>query len=371
MRRPSMRTLGTLVFLVALSVAIWSQRTLVGDAVDELGSLSLLALGVLLVLAVYERWSRADIVRRLLPSPLSWRAAFTVHDVGNAASKGLPMGGAVGTALRWAICRDASIAPRKLASMLVTYGIATTTATWALALVATSFDMIGRPAEFFDVALVIIATAVISVSWTVLLVTSRNDDMANKMAAVASWVWTRTAGRFERCRGQDPTACAPELRRDVRDFVCRPWGILGRTLGSQVCGAVILLVALRALGVGGELGVAEFLRVFFITHLFGSFAPTPGGVGVVEAGLTGALIAAGVDGPLALAGVIIYRLATYIAPIVVGAGLYAVWRARPFSSPSAPAVESAGSVVPVDGAVAPVMHGAPLPPPSPAIRPVA
>ena len=91
---------------------------------------------------------------------------------------------------------------------------------------------------------------------------------------------------------------------------------------------MILLVALRALGVGGELGTTEFFRVFFLAHLAGTFAPTPGGVGVVEAGLTGALMAAGVETTTALAAVLIYRFATYVVPIVFSAALYLAWRVR-------------------------------------------
>ncbi len=60
--------------------------------------------------------------------------------------------------------------------------------------------------------------------------------------------------------------------------------------------------------------------------LLSSFVPVPGGVGVVEAGLTGALVAAGVDPTTALAGVLVYRLLTHVAPIALGATLYVVWR---------------------------------------------
>ena len=89
---------------------------------------------------------------------------------------------------------------------------------------------------------------------------------------------------------------------------------------------MILLVALRGLGVGDELGLVEFARVYFVVTLLSSFVPVPGGVGVVEAGLTGALVAAGVEPSTALAGVLIYRLLTYVVPIILGALLYAAWR---------------------------------------------
>ena len=129
----------------------------------------------------------------------------------------------------------------------------------------------------------------------------------------------------------------------------RPIGLLARTTAAQACGAVILLVALRGLGVGDELGTVEFARVFFVVTLLSSFVPVPGGVGVVEAGLSGALVAAGVDPAVALAGVLVYRLLTYVVPIVVGAILYAVWRAevrrRPVVGPPSITGRCAGAVV--------------------------
>jgi len=82
-------------------------------------------------------------------------------------------------------------------------------------------------------------------------------------------------------------------RASLREVARRPVGLLLRTALAQAVGAVILLVALRGLGVGAELGSIEFARVFFVVTLLSSFVPVPGGVGVVEAGLTGALVAAG------------------------------------------------------------------------------
>jgi uncharacterized membrane protein YbhN (UPF0104 family) len=136
----------------------------------------------------------------------------------------------------------------------------------------------------------------------------------------------RLAHRVPAVASHDPGASLLEVRDSLRSVARRPAGLLGRTVVAQSCSAVILLVALRGLGVGAELATLEFLRVYFVVTLLSSFAPTPGGVGVVEAGLTGALVAAGVAAPTALAAVLVYRLLTYVTPIVVGASLYVAWR---------------------------------------------
>ena len=84
-------------------------------------------------------------------------------------------------------------------------------------------------------------------------------------------------------------------------------------------GAVILWVTLQGLGVGAELSVTEFARVFFVVHILGSLAPTPGGVGVIEAGVTGALVAAGVATDVALGRLrgTVHRLGERRWPLVV------------------------------------------------------
>ncbi|MGI9645421.1 MAG: lysylphosphatidylglycerol synthase transmembrane domain-containing protein, partial [Ilumatobacteraceae bacterium] len=97
----------------------------------------------------------------------------------------------------------------------------------------------------------------------------------------------------------------------------------------QLLAASILLVTLYGLGVTGELGILEFARIFFVTRVLSTLAPTPGGVGVVEAGMTAALASAGVPIAAAGAAVLVFRLGTYIVPIVSGAACWFLWRQRP------------------------------------------
>jgi uncharacterized protein (TIRG00374 family) len=159
--------------------------------------------------------------------------------------------------------------------------------------------------------------------WAVVL---RSDAVSER---VAGWIARATAwlrGRTLSRNVPDVSPALLEVRTSLRCVARRPGGLLLRTAAAQATGALILLVALRSLGVGNELGALEFARVFFVVTLLSSFVPVPGGIGVVEAGLTGALVAAGVAAPTALAAVLVYRLLTYVAPIVLGALLYLVWR---------------------------------------------
>lgn len=327
-RSTARRVVVTSIVVVALLAAVWFQRATISAAFGEIRRLSAIAVVILIVLTVFERWSRADIVRRLLGHPVDTGRALTIHDVGTAVSKGVPLGGALGTALRWSICRDSGVRPTRFATMLIAFGIATTFASWLLPLGAVLLDLTQRAPDTTDLVLVGLLSAVLigaALFWAVVLSSDRLESWAT---GITRRVWSRLSRRLSSLDGIEPAAGVAEVRTELRSIARRPWGVLGRTLLAQACGASILLVALRALGAGAELGTTEFLRVFFVVHLAGTFAPTPGGVGVVEAGMTGALIAAGVDAPTALAGVLIYRFATYVVPIGVGAVLYLVWRVR-------------------------------------------
>jgi undecaprenyl-diphosphatase len=73
------------------------------------------------------------------------------------------------------------------------------------------------------------------------------------------------------------------------------------------------------------------LPVVAVIYLAGasiaSAAPTPGGVGAVEAALIGGLTAAGVPSEVAIPGVFLYRLATFWIPVLPGWGAF-TWLQR-------------------------------------------
>jgi len=333
-RRPPAGTLRAAAGAAAgalLLAAVWFRRGVIGDALQEIGGMAAGVVALLVVLGVLERVVRADILRRLLGRP-TFARALTIHDVGTAATKGIPLGGPLATALRWSIARDAAIPTTTFAAALVAYGVATTFVTWLLPFGWLTADAVGSTPSTADVLALAACAAVLAGStlfWAVLLGSER---AAGRLVQLVERISDRIARRVPSLRRHDPVAALLEVRSSLRDVARRPAGLLVQTAVAQSIGAVILLVALRGLGVGAELGAVEFARVYFVVTLLSSFVPVPGGVGVVEAGLTGALVAAGVTPSTALAGVLVYRLFTYVTPIVVGAVLYVCWRLRPTSS---------------------------------------
>lgn len=322
LRRPA-----AVLVAVALVVALILQRQTVIDAGNQLGSVSGGALLVFVILAVLDRLLRAELIRSLLPQ-LSLARAEAVGDIGAAATKGLPFGGPLGTVLRWQLVRERGVDAVGFLTMLVATGVAAAFASWGLALGATMLDVSNRPADSTDRLIIGVGAVVLLGAvwfWAVLL---RWEPAHRWIVARSAQICRRLAGLVPALADADPEEVVTRLRRSLRAIARRPWPLLGRTLMAQGNGALILWVALQSVGVGPELGGSEFARVFFVTHVIGSFAPTPGGVGLIEAGLIGALVAAGVAPASALAAVLIYRLITYVLPIAVGTVLYLVWQRR-------------------------------------------
>jgi uncharacterized membrane protein YbhN (UPF0104 family) len=79
---------------------------------------------------------------------------------------------------------------------------------------------------------------------------------------------------------------------------------------------VALLASIKA--VGGDPPILATTVVFLAANAVGSAAPTPGGVGAVEAALTAGLTAIGIPVHVAIPAVLVFRLVTYWVPIPLG-----------------------------------------------------
>jgi uncharacterized protein (TIRG00374 family) len=88
----------------------------------------------------------------------------------------------------------------------------------------------------------------------------------------------------------------------------------------------ILLLNFACIGVliacvhafGGQLNLAAIAVVYLAGATLGQAAPTPGGLGGVEAAMSAGLTAAGLDAGLAVSSVLLFRLVTFWLPTVPG-----------------------------------------------------
>ncbi len=103
-----------------------------------------------------------------------------------------------------------------------------------------------------------------------------------------------------------------ELAREPKRLALIVLGCAGTTLGA----ALALWASVEAFG-----GGATFVTCTVVTMVGGtlaSAAPTPGGVGAVEAALIGGLAAFGVPAAVGVPSVLLYRVLTCWLPVFVG-----------------------------------------------------
>ena len=99
--------------------------------------------------------------------------------------------------------------------------------------------------------------------------------------------------------------------------------LAGASAGVTAAYALALVIAVEAAGGGPLISV---VAVYLGASAVGAAAPTPGGLGAVEAGLVAGLAAAGIHTGEAVTAVLIFRLVTYWAPVLPGAVSFWVLR---------------------------------------------
>jgi uncharacterized protein (TIRG00374 family) len=99
------------------------------------------------------------------------------------------------------------------------------------------------------------------------------------------------------------------------------------TCAGQLSVFVVLVVCLRALGVDeSQVTLTEAFAGWTFVRLLGSVPITPGGVGIVELGLTGALVGFGGPNDAVVAAVLLYRVLTVLPTLVLGVVAGFLWR---------------------------------------------
>jgi uncharacterized protein (TIRG00374 family) len=132
-------------------------------------------------------------------------------------------------------------------------------------------------------------------------------------------------------RGREPLTGVPERLLRERDIVVSVlgkewWEALLLAAGRWLLDYLTLIAALYAIGASPRPSLV--LLAFCAAQVLGTLPLTPGGLGFVEAGLTGTLALAGVGGGAAVVATLAYRLVSFWLPIPAGAAAAIVHRRR-------------------------------------------
>ena len=105
----------------------------------------------------------------------------------------------------------------------------------------------------------------------------------------------------------------------LADVLTDPVRVIGLVGGSTgITGSFILTLAAAVTAFGGGVSFPEIGAAYLVAAALGSAAPTPGGLGAVEAALVTALTGYGMDSGPAVSAVLTFRLVTYWLPMLPG-----------------------------------------------------
>src|SRR5439155_1919336 len=123
----------------------------------------------------------------------------------------------------------------------------------------------------------------------------------------------------------------------------RRWHVLTlTTLAGQLTVFLVLLASLRALGVAPtEVSAIEAFAGWSLARIIGSLPVTPGGLGLVEVGLTTVLVGFGGNRAGVVAAVLLYRFLTIVPTLIFGAIAGATWKRYRLETPAGAAPAAA------------------------------
>jgi putative heme transporter len=119
-----------------------------------------------------------------------------------------------------------------------------------------------------------------------------------------------------------------QWRNETIRLLGRRWHVLTlATLAGQLTVFLVMLASLRACGVAAaDVTLIEAFAAWSLARLLGSLPITPGGIGIVEVGLTGVLVGFGGDNADVVAAVLIYRFLTIVPTLLLGLLAGATWK---------------------------------------------
>jgi uncharacterized protein (TIRG00374 family) len=299
-----------------------------------LADMTTLELAGLLAVTLWNNVTYWLVLQSALPG-LTLRQAAISSTTSTAVANTVPGGAAFGVVTTTAMYASWGVPGPAIARAVVVTGVWNTFVKLGMPIVALALLAVTGQAGAGLVGAALAGVLVLAVAVAVFALMLRSDELARRIGHVTTVVANRALRIIRRGPLADWGAAAVRFRRDTIGLLRDKWVPLTlTTLVSHVSLYVVLLVALRDVGVSEqEVSAAEVLGAFTFVRLLTALPITPGGVGVVELGLTAALVVAGGDQAEIVAAVLVFRGLTYLLPVPFGALTYLMWRREEHPAP--------------------------------------
>jgi uncharacterized protein (TIRG00374 family) len=262
---------------------------------------------------------------------LRFRQALEVQFTGTALSNVAPLGGAVSLGFQFRMLREWGFTTGQSSRAVVVTGVFNNLCNLALPVVALTLLTLGGgrnaaltlAAEIGAAAFVVILTAFVLLLWS--------DAGARVIAQAAEAVLNSVRRIFRRPPRRTLAAAMVRFREDSTALLKQRWWLLTIwTLAGILSVFLVFIVCLRAVGIpGDQVTITEAFAAWSVTRLLSAIPITPGGLGIIDVGLAGALTGFGGDDAKVVAAVLLYRVVTFVPPIVLGLISLFTWKRHP------------------------------------------
>jgi putative heme transporter len=250
-------------------------------------------------------------------SRITYRESYLITMASLVATRLFAAGGAGGVALTaWALRRSGmprrEVAQRMIAFLVLLYGV------YMAAMVVCGFGLAfglfpGSAPFALTIVPAIFGLVVIVLFLAIALVP---EDLERRLGEASSRGHAVT--RLMRKLATGPASLSAGVRFAIYKLRHPDLALLG-TVGWWAVNIAVLYAAFRAFGSAPPLAV--LVQAYFVGML-ANLLPLPGGIGGVDGGMIGALVAFGVSGSLALVAVLVYRLFAFWLPTIPGTVAY-------------------------------------------------
>jgi uncharacterized protein (TIRG00374 family) len=249
------------------------------------------------------------------------QAAFTI---GN----GLPAGGAVGLGVQYAMLAGDGVEQPAAAAAIVAVGLWSTFVTLAVPVLGVvAIAASGHASASYvlpaAVGLAVLFTAIVGFA----LVIGR-QSVAAAVGNLGNRVAAPVLRRVSSASSLDLAAALLAFRAGMVDLVRRRWAaITAAQAGVTITQFAIVYAALRGVQ-GWSVAGTSVLVVFgaFAVAQLGLLIPlTPGGLGTVDATMIAMLVTMGVPAGQATAADLVWRAASFVPQVLLGAGALLAW----------------------------------------------
>ena len=324
-----MRIAVSLVVVAAVFVGVLPRVADLAEVRRTVGAMTAFEVGTVLAVAGWNLWSYWLVQVSSLPGLRVGQAAVVTQSATSLANT-VPAGAAVGIGVVYRMYISWGFSRSAVTLSLLVSGMWNNLAKVGMPVIALALLALQGGASTALVLASLAGVAVLVVTLAVFGLALRSDRFARRVGASVEGVVSRLRRVFRRGPVSGWAESAAGFRAETIDLLRKRWlALTASTVISHLSLYAVLLVALRHVGVSeAEVSAAEVLGAFAFVRLISALPVTPGGLGVVELGLTAALVVAGGDEEGVVAGVLVYRALTYLLPIPLGGLAYLWWRRR-------------------------------------------